>query len=106
PACQDLPNNLRTRTYPATVTAAPFASLPANTWFYAMLSGASLDSYFHNLHSRVNGDRVTFDLSDNGIKEEVAPETYYSSVELARRPRRRERRRLLGRSAAWWTTAC
>jgi len=23
------------------------------------------------------GDRVTFDLSDNGIEEEVAPETYF-----------------------------
>ena len=41
-----------------------------------MLSGESLDSYFHNVFIRVVGDVVTFDLSDNGIEEEIAPEAY------------------------------
>jgi len=76
-ACTDLPNDLRARTFQARVTAASFPSLPANTAFYAILSGASLDSYFHFVFIRVDGDRVSFDLSDNGIEDEVAPETYY-----------------------------
>ena len=75
-ACADLPNDLRTRTYPATVTAASFPRLPANTAFYAMLSGRSLDSYFHFVFIHVDGDQISFDLSDNGIEDEVAPETY------------------------------
>ena len=41
-----------------------------------MLSGEALDRYFHNVFIRVAGDVVTFDLSDNGIEEEVAPEAY------------------------------
>src|SRR5262249_32644387 len=77
PACTDLPTDLRTRTFRATVTAASFPSLPANTAFYAMLSGASLDSYSHFVFIHVDSDRVSFDLSDNGIEDEVAPETYY-----------------------------
>jgi hypothetical protein len=76
-ACAELPNDLRTRTYPATLVAASFPPVPANTAFYAMLSSASLDGYFHFVSIRVDGDRVSFDLSDNGIEDEVAPETYY-----------------------------
>lgn len=76
-ACSDLPSSVRVRTYPATVTAGAFPLLPANTAFFATLSGASLDGYFHVVFIRVEGARITFDLSDNGIEEEVAPETYY-----------------------------
>jgi hypothetical protein len=76
-ACADLPGDVRTRTYSATLAAASLPSRPANTAFYAMLSGASLDRYFHFVFIRVDGDRVSFDLSDNGIEDEVAPETYY-----------------------------
>ena len=80
PACTALPDEVRTRTYPATVTAAHFSGAQANTTFYATLSGASLDSYFHFVLIEVAGDLVTFDMSDNGIEEEVAEETYHTSA--------------------------
>jgi hypothetical protein len=72
PACTELPSEVRRRTYAATIGAAN----PGNTTFAAHLAGASLDSYFNSVYLRVAADGVIFDLSDNGIEEEVAPEAY------------------------------
>jgi hypothetical protein len=77
PACTELPSEAQRRTYAATITAFPaLPPIPVNTWFVANLAGASLDNYFRVVHIHVFGDVVAFDLSDNGIEEEVAPETY------------------------------
>ena len=75
PACTDLPSEVRSRTYAATVVASPSSTQP-NTTFFVNLSGAPLDSYFHFVFLRVAEGVITFDLSDNGIEEEVAPEAY------------------------------
>ncbi|HKW02568.1 MAG TPA: carboxypeptidase-like regulatory domain-containing protein [Vicinamibacterales bacterium] len=76
PLCTDLPADLRTRVYQATVSADASAMRPANTLFYAQLSGATFDRYYHFVVLEVAGDFVTFDFSDNYILEEVAPESY------------------------------
>lgn len=74
PACTELPNNLRKRTYAATIAAeAPAAG---NHLFVANLTGASLDSYFRSVQLRVGGDQLMFDLSDNGIEEDIEDEGY------------------------------
>jgi len=76
-ACADqLPAEVRTRTYAATITPLSSATQPANTLFMATLSGADLDTYYRMIAISVAGDYVDFDLSDNVILEEVAPETY------------------------------
>jgi Carboxypeptidase regulatory-like domain len=76
-ACADrLPSEVRTRTYSATVAADSSSSRPASTLFIATLNDASLDAYFHRMAIYVAGDYLDFDLSDNSLLEEVAPETY------------------------------
>jgi Carboxypeptidase regulatory-like domain len=75
PACTDLPSTVRHRTYAATVRGNP-SSAPPNTTFFVDLTGASLDHYFHFVFLHADGDVVTFDMSDNGIEEEVADEAY------------------------------
>lgn len=72
PACTELPPEVRRRTYAASVAAAG----AGNTTFAAHLAGASLDSYFNSVYLRASSDGVIFDLSDNGIEDEVAPEAY------------------------------
>ena len=74
-ACADqLPTEVLTRTYAATIT--PSVTPPANTHFTALLNGADLDLYYRTISILVSGDYVDFDLSDNFIEEEVAPDTY------------------------------
>jgi hypothetical protein len=75
-ACVDLPTEVRTRTYPATVTPWAAQYAPANTQFSATLSGPTLDAYYHQISIRVAGDYLFFDLSDNYLLEEVAEQTY------------------------------
>jgi hypothetical protein len=76
-ACADqLPTEVRTRTYVATITPALSLTRPANTQFTAALSGAELDTYDRMMSIFVAGDYVDFDLSDNFLLEEVAPDTY------------------------------
>jgi hypothetical protein len=74
-ACPDFPNQLRTRTYAATIAPVDFAR-PADTYFVAALSGASLDTYYNRLIIFVAGNYVLFDLSDNYLLEEVGDEAY------------------------------
>jgi len=85
PTCTDLPSEARSRTYPATVTGNSF-STPPNTTFLINLSGPSLDSYFRFVFLRVIDGALMFDLSDNGIEEEVSPEAYLFVGGVARTP--------------------
>lgn len=75
PACAALPSAARSRTYAATVTANSF-STPPNTTFFVNLDGASLDGYFRSVFVHAVDGVIMFDLSDNGIEEEIAPEAY------------------------------
>jgi hypothetical protein len=76
-ACADqLPTEVRMRTYAATITPVSSLTRPANTQFTAALSGAELDTYYRMISIFVAGDYVDFDLSDNFLLEEVAPDTY------------------------------
>jgi hypothetical protein len=76
-ACADqLPAEVRTRTYAATVRPTSSSTRPANTQFTAALSGAELDTYYRMITIFVAGDYLDFDLSDNFLLEEVAPDTY------------------------------
>lgn len=74
-ACTDLPNEVRTRTYAATITDQS-PSVAPNTRLHVALSGADLDTYYNFLTFAVAGDYVSYDLSDNYVEEELAPETY------------------------------
>ena len=47
-------------------------------FFTAVLDGAGLDNYFHNIMLQTGGDTAVFDLSDNGIVEEIADDAYFS----------------------------
>lgn len=85
PTCTDLPSEARRRTYPATITGNSF-STPPNTTFLINLSGSSLDSYFRFVFLRVIDGALMFDLSDNGIEEEVSPEAYLFVGGVARTP--------------------
>jgi hypothetical protein len=76
-ACADqLPTEVRTRTYAATLYPVSSSTRPANTQFTAVLSGAELDTYYRMIPIFVAGDYVDFDLSDNFLLEEVATDTY------------------------------
>jgi hypothetical protein len=77
-ACADLPNEARTRVYPATVGAMVFPGVPANTEFLATLKSANLDSYYHQMFIALAGDYLVVDLSDNYVLDEIAPETYFA----------------------------
>jgi hypothetical protein len=72
----ELPSEVRTRTYAATITPYSSSGHPANTLFTAALSGAELDTYYNRMFIFVAGDYLDFDLSDNYLVEEVGPETY------------------------------
>src|SRR5262249_37478225 len=74
PHCADLPPAARKRTYDATVTR----SWGSNPSIQLSLTGPSLDRYFHVLSLYAERATVNFDLSDNGIVEEVEDETYFT----------------------------
>jgi hypothetical protein len=77
-ACTDFPANLRSRTYQATISGGqPSRDRPV-TFFVASLGGGDFDDYYHVVVLEVAGDQVTFDLSDNYVLEEIAPETYFA----------------------------
>jgi hypothetical protein len=78
-ACADqLPVDVRTRTYPATIRPDSSTTRPANTFFVAALSGSSLDGYFSKMAIFVAGEDLVVDLSDNSILEEVGEGRYLS----------------------------
>jgi len=77
-SCTELPPDVRRRSYDATVSPNAFSTFPSGTTFIAQLAGPGLDKYFHFVSINVAGDYVYFDMSDNGIGEEVEDETYFN----------------------------
>jgi hypothetical protein len=74
--CAEFPSDVRTRTYMATIRPNPFFPPETKSFFLAVLSGASFDSYYRNIPISVTEDYIRFDMSDNFILEEVSPDTY------------------------------
>ena len=75
-ACVGLPNEVRTRTYGATITPSHPTNIPtANTNFQVALSGASFLPSQDSFPVGVAGDFVTFWFSDPAVVEVIAPST-------------------------------
>jgi len=76
--CTDIPSELRTRSYSATITPAANAHYPPNTNFQIVISGAQLLKGYESFPIGVAGDLVAFELRGEGpyLVEEVAPNTY------------------------------
>jgi hypothetical protein len=75
-ACVGLPDEVRTRTYGATITPSHPTNIPtANTNFQVALSGASFLPSQDSFPVGVAGDFVTFWFSDPALVEVIAPST-------------------------------
>ncbi len=78
-ACADLPNEVRTRTYSATIKARSGPDLPANAGFDVTLGGAAFLDGLDSFRIGVAGDYLGFWL-DGGhnpsFVEQVTPDTY------------------------------
>jgi hypothetical protein len=84
--CTDLPNEVRTRTYPATLTVASPPSIPANAWITVTLSGVSFLSHYDTFLIGIAGDYLAFNLEESEgpyLVEELAPNTYVAIGGLA-----------------------
>ena len=79
-ACAGLPNELRTRTYAATITPASQPNPPANTMFNLKLSGAQFFREYDGLWIGVAGNFVTLLFGGDGpyVVDQVTPNTYIS----------------------------
>jgi hypothetical protein len=75
-SCEQLPQELRTRTYMASVSYAGAAQNRTGDYFYADLSGARFQGEYSRVVIHVDGNAVRFDLSDNIVAEKPAPDTY------------------------------
>ena len=76
-ACVDLPDDVRTQTYAATITPSHPTNIPtANTNFQVALSGASFLPSHDSFPIGVAGDYVTFWFSDPALVEEIAANTH------------------------------
>lgn len=77
--CSDIPAELRSRTYTATMAPArPFPGVPPDTSFELTLNeGTFLDGY-RSLYIGVAGDVITMSFGGDGpfVVEQVAPNTY------------------------------
>jgi hypothetical protein len=79
--CADLPNELRTRTYAATITPGSrpnIPNIPANTLFDVRVSGATFLVSNNGFYIGVAGDYLGIVLGGDGpgLVEQVAPNTY------------------------------
>jgi hypothetical protein len=75
-ACVGIPDDVRTRTYGATITPSHPATIPtANTNFQVALSGASFLPSQGSFPIGVAGDFVTFWFADPALVEVIAPNT-------------------------------
>jgi hypothetical protein len=79
-ACADLPNDVRIRTYAATITPSPSSpDVPANTSFRGTLSGAPFLEGYKTFFVSVAGDDVAFGFGDlhldPGVVERVTVKT-------------------------------
>jgi len=77
-ACTDIPSELRTRTYAATITPGSNSHSPANTYFDVTFAGARFLADYGSFPIGVAGDFVAFELRGEGpyLVEEVAANTY------------------------------
>jgi len=77
-ACADLPNELRTRTYAAAITALSQQNAPANTIFNVRVSGAQFYRDHVAFSIGVAGNVIAFEFGGHGpyVVEQVAPNTY------------------------------
>ena len=76
--CTDIPSQLRTRSYNATITPAANDHYPPNTNFQITINGAQFLKGYESFPIGVVGDLVAFELRGEGpyLVEEVAPNTY------------------------------
>ena len=78
-ACASLPDDVRTRTYPATITAvADSTAVPANTRFNGTVTAGQFAPYANLFFVGVFGNDVTISTEGEGptIVEEVGPNRY------------------------------
>jgi hypothetical protein len=79
-ACAGLPDEVRTRTYEATVTLTSRPGEPANSRFDATVTGGTFVERYNSFTIGVAGDYVRAELGDGhggpGLVEQIAPRTY------------------------------
>lgn len=80
-ACAGLPEEVRTRTYQATVTLTSRPGDPANSRFDVTVTGGNLLERYNGFTIGVVGDYVKTDIGDwghgaPGLVEQIAPNTY------------------------------
>jgi Carboxypeptidase regulatory-like domain len=74
-ACTDIPGDLRTRTYAATIAPAPPTSgLPPNTRYFVEVSGPSLSTFGFGIG--VAGNDLRFEIDGPAFFEHLPPFTY------------------------------
>jgi hypothetical protein len=78
PACAGLPDDVRTRTYAATMTPVLDSHVPLNTVLQVAVSGASFLQYYDSFSIGVAGHDVAMELRGEGpsLVERVAPNRY------------------------------
>jgi hypothetical protein len=78
-ACTDFPNEVRPRTYPATITRSSGPNIPADTSFKLTVGGAAFLANLNGFGIGVVGDYVDLWLDgghDPPLVEQLAPNTY------------------------------
>jgi hypothetical protein len=80
-ACASLPDDVRTRTYAATVTLTSRPGEPANSRFDVTVTGGIFPEHFNRFTIGVVGDYIKSDIGDwghggPGLVEQIAPNTY------------------------------
>jgi hypothetical protein len=76
--CEEVPKDLRTRTYEATIGYT--YSFASSDWFTAYLSGAKFYDDQGPVWIEVTGTSLFVDLLDNAIVEEPSPGSYLATV--------------------------
>jgi hypothetical protein len=76
--CEEVPKELRTRTYEATVAYS--YSFGSSDWFTAYLSGAKFYDGQSPASIEVTGTSLFLDLLDNAIVEQPSPDSYLATV--------------------------
>ena len=76
-ACEQVPRELRTRTYEAKI--GYYKSIESADWVLAELTGSKFHSY-HPVLIEVSANSVWVDLSDNVILEEPSPGAYLATA--------------------------
>ena len=86
-ACTGLPDELRSRTYAATITRDSNEGAPANSSYIVAVSGAPLFANYNSFAIGIAGDYLAAILGDfhgtPGISEQIAPNTYLGFEGLA-----------------------